>query len=286
MRPRVVPAALALALALGVASPGAAQAPDPVVVELNGFTSPSTSLYEDCDGAEHTLLQDGALLVQRDGPLTDAVTVGLTFAGSRAGSLVDPPDSIVIPAGDSVATATLVFGAPVGAGTLSVTVEPGAGYDLGATTTQSSTVPEPAVTTDCSYDVPVDDGAADQTIEVGEQPDPLAIYGFPVFYEGPQPRDLVLPNAINWDTPVVGALPPGLTFTEDTWAGAATAPGTYRFAVRLCALPVLFNAQADVPLCIGEVDVAITVGAAAGSTPPPGSSPPATPVSAAARFTG
>jgi hypothetical protein len=100
-----------------------------------------------------------------------------------------------------------------------------------------------------------------------------------------------------FDTPVVGTLPPGLTYVDDEWTGAATTAGTYRFDVRLCVDQTAFASEVgaraarirplprafpDV-LCLGTVDVVIEVEADAVTPPPAG---PAAPVRTEARFTG
>lgn len=93
-----------------------------------------------------------------------------------------------------------------------------------------------------------------------------------------------------FDTPIGdGTVPPGLTYVDDEWSGAATTPGTYTFEVRLCFDQRAFvtagrarptpQAFPDV-LCYGTLDAEVVV---LGTST---TAPPASPVRTDARFAG
>lgn len=99
-----------------------------------------------------------------------------------------------------------------------------------------------------------------------------------------------------FSTPVVGTLPPGLTYVDDVWTGTATTAGTYPFQVRLCidyasigddpdgedafVLTAVVLAEAlGTDVCLGRAAAEIVVVADTVT-------PAATPVNTAARFTG
>jgi hypothetical protein len=183
------------------------------------------------------------------------------------------------------------------------------------------------VTASCDEDLSwlAVEGRDRQTIDVGEKPLPYGFFedlvidpggdpGVTTTEVGPSSTEVTattegpldqaqvravaraVPDGV--DTPVDGALPPGLTYADDEWSGAATTPGTYAFDVRVCFDgDVLFGtamtgravrrpaprAFPDV-LCLGTLDAQVVVEAVA--VTPPGTAGPATPVRTTARFTG
>ncbi len=203
------------------------------------------------------------------------------------------------------------------------------------------TIPGEAAVLDCNDPMDLDPATTSQTITVGERPDPLGFFAFEECdteddcgfeceteeecdFEECEPDDdcmtaststVSVPRAAStprapgddlglWDaysSPVVGSLPPGLTYEDDTWGGAATTPGVYDFRVRLCvdntaelfgvaqsargrAVHRAARAIEDLPdvICFGTEDVQVEVLAAAIES----TAPPATPVRTQARFTG
>lgn len=272
--------------------PAPAQAADP---ELNLWDSfpPSVFAYTDCDGVVHRQddLEGLARFALDEAPAT-TLTVPVTYSGSLADDLVDPPTEVTFTPTSVYGDLAVTFGAVI-EGSLIVTPQPGTGYVLGPALPLTMLVEDPLTVTDCADDLgSPPDGADRQTITVGERPDPL---GFVQLGDGsgdPADRD-------GYSTPVsAGAIPPGLAYTTDVWSGAATAPGTYAFDVHLCQVGSQYLPFGDGPsvpavldlpdpICFGTVDVTIVVEGPGGpAEPPPGVAPAATPVSAAARLTG
>lgn len=269
-------------------APAPAQAADPELGLGDAFP-PSTFAYTDCEGVVHR--QDDreglARFVLDEAPAT-TLTVPVTYGGSLADDLVDPPTDVTFTPASVHGDLALTFDA-VAEGSLVVTPQPGAGYVLGPNLPLTMVVEDPLTVTDCAQDLgSPPDGADRQTITVGERPDPL---GFVQVGGG---------SADGYSTPVSGgAIPPGLVYTADVWSGAATTPGTYAFDVHLCQATSQYLPFGDGPgvpavldlpdpICFGTVDVTIVVEAARGlaDPPPTGVAPPATPVRTAARFTG
>ncbi len=270
-------ATMVAATLVGVA-PAPAQAPPALpVITMDGPFAPFREVWVDCDGVSHVAHMNlgYAPLDRDDTGVVDPVPVdvGVSYSGDLADDLIDPVASESVgPAGEysdiDLDTARGVNG------TLTVTLEPGAGYVLGDPASGSFTLPDEIHTfADCTAPLPLMWGAADQRIGVGEQPGGL---GITLFGELDELR-------------VEGALPPGLTLDDDAlWAGTATTPGTYDFQVVYCANTVITYGELPQVLCTGTADVRIVVEGSAGR--PPTSSIPsataATPVVAAARLTG
>jgi hypothetical protein len=295
-------------LGLLVAAPAPAGPGDPVEVSAVATFSPGIELYTDCDGVEHEFTYDEfGVLLERTGPLLAEITVGITYSGDLADNLADAPTEVTFESGSDYAE---VLGTldPVEEGTLTVTVEPGVAYTVGEGSIDIVVEP-PVDAISCLDEITVFEDRVAQTIDVGERPKP---YGF--FDEDGDGVDTNIVGVYEVDgeqitydesdylgdylTPVVGELPPGLTYAQDRWGGAATAPGTYAFSVRVCvadALPVdegddaadlrladaVARAADDLPtVCFGTAEVSVEVLAAAADAPP------AQPISTDAQFAG
>jgi hypothetical protein len=274
-------------------APAPAQAADP---ELNLWDSfpPSVFAYTDCDGVVHRQddLEGLARFALDDAPAT-TLTVPVTYSGSLADDLVDPPTEVTFTPASVYGDLTVTFGAVV-EGSLVVTPQPGPGYVLGPNLPLTVLVEDPLVVADCAQDLgSPPDGADRQTITVGERPDPL---GFVQLGDGSgDPVD-----TDGYSTPVgAGTVPPGLVYATDVWSGAATTPGTYAFDVHLCQVGSQYLPFGDGPgapavldlpdpICFGTVDVTVVVEAASGGSPGGSgpAAPPASAVDAPARFAG
>src|SRR5690606_13411144 len=144
-------------------------------------------------------------------------------------------------------------------GDLTVTAEPGPGYVLGDEPSLTVTVVAAVdVVVDCTLDLGADgDFADDQTIRVRQRPEPLGLLGRgdgvrvsagSVGHPAGPPEHSVFGDVTGpiegLRAVVAGDLPPGLTYAVDEFGGAATAPGEYRFDVRIC----LDDALTGVPI--------------------------------------
>lgn len=284
--------AVAAAVALGAAGPAGGGAPPPAETTLVGISTslgsgPSTSLYRDCDGVDQPYASEAAILLSRSGDILGPLTVPLSWSGDMVPFLEGPPGSATFAAGDDVTAVTLRLTSPEpGPLSLTVTVEDGPDHDPGSPSPAYAASVDlgsgaPVVTWDCTTVVALADELANQTIEVGGVPEPLRL----PFVADP-PRDAPSPEQLFTEV-VSGSLPPGLTYEDDTWGGAATTPGTYPFEVAVCTVPDTW--LAPISVCMGRVAVTITVVdpavvAPAGAQAPP--APPAAAVAAAATFTG
>lgn len=300
-------AAVAVVGVGGPAPSGAQEAPEtPVVSILDGY-GPEAYTYI-CDGETTTwAFLDGATLLVLDRQAVVDVPVAIGYEGSLVDRLVDPVPEVVFAPGDDAMVVPFVVDEVVD-GDLTVTIEPGEGYEVGVDASITFDVSaEPIELGDCNEDLGDPPGGTDrQTIAVGEKPVPIGF--FPDSEDATVAEDVagagLVPEAVadrarftsriddlepgyGFTTPVIGELPPGLAYAEDVWSGAATTPGTYDFDVRLCLPDVPITSPDDVPedelvidICLGEVDVRIVVEEATTT------SPPATPVRAPARFTG
>jgi hypothetical protein len=283
--------AVALSVLLWAAAPSGAQTEVAIVGvgPVPGGPGPNLSIYIDCDGVEHLLPEVAGFIVGRSGGDVDSpLTVGLSYSGTMVPHLVEAPATVTIPAGSDLTFVDLETTEP-GPATLRVTVEDGDDYDPGSPNEVAAPAMDldsgpPELRADCR--APLDTGEefpllTDQTIGVGEVPEPL---GIP--YVNPDsppfgPRDVAPPDSLY--TEVRGTLPPGLTYEDDIWGGAATTPGDYRFGVSSCSVVEDIDPLAGI--CSGTVQVRIRV-VTASTDPPAGAAPAATPVSGAARFTG
>lgn len=314
----------AAVVVLGVAGP--AQAADITVTAEDG-QAPGLYGYRDCDGDFHG--EDvlyGTVLLVADTIATVETPVNISYSGSLADDLVNPPATATFEAdpdfGD-IAFVDFELDA-LEAGDLTVTVEPGTGYVVGdpASYTMDVTLDEVAFV-DCNTDLTEGIGAAaDQTIDVGDLPAQLDIYwgdGYVFDGEGTirvgyaeydggsfgyqENGVYLLPE--EYTTPVVGSLPPGLDLIRNMWRGGATTPGVSEFGVRLCFDTLGFTTldlEVDEvghfgrgraitvdEVCEGTAQVRITVvgdAAVNPSTTPSPAAPAATPVATDARFTG
>lgn len=266
-----VTAALAAIVVGGVPAP--AQAPPALpVISMGTPYGPTRLAAVDCDGVRHVInFYEGAAVLNRDdvGPTDPAdVEVGVSFSGELADDVIDPPSSITVPSDDRYTAVTFVL-PPEALGGITVTLEPGPGYTLGVPSSGSVEVTEQASHTlaDCTEPLDLPAGVADQTIPVGGRPADLP----------PPEGELV------YD--VVGPVPPGLTFEQGRWSGAATTPGTSVLGVGHC-LTRQIPEQSSLPgiLCFSSADVRITVRAPSAPSSP--SARPATPITTAAAFTG
>lgn len=280
-----------LSVLVGSAAPTGAQAEVAIVGvgPVPGGPGPNLSIYIDCDGVEHLLPDIAGFIVGRSGgDLAAPLTVGLAYSGSMVPHLVDAPATVTIPGGSELAFVDLETTEP-GPATLRVTVEDGDDYDPGSPNEAAAAAMDldsgpPELRADCR--APLDTGdefplLTDQTIAVGGVPEPL---GLP--YVNPEsppfgPRDVAPPDSLY--TEVQGTLPPGLTYEDDIWGGAATTPGDHRFGVSSCMVVEGLDPLAGI--CSGTVQVRIRVVAAAPEPSAP-AAPAATPITGAARLTG
>lgn len=283
-RPRLVVAAAGLVLVLvGPVPAGGQQPPSESTVAVARAFSPSLSHYRSCGGAVIPVVDDGIVTVTRTEPLAEELVVPIEITGELAGSLVEPPASARFRAGSEDGYVRLELDGMV-SGSLGITLLDEEGYALGEPSTADvSVAPPPAEPSpDCTTPLALDPARARQTIAVGEVPQSLGLDAYGVsWFEGAEElfdgRDL--PPSTNYSQ-VQGALPPGLTYVQDRWGGAATTPGTYRFGVNVCSFLGAVEGQPD---CQGTAQAEITV---LGDAVPGPTAPPADAVDAAARFTG
>lgn len=279
-------------------------------VEVVDFFAEGGASYRDCEGQETPVFGGFIeLSAERTGDDDEALIVPVTYSGPAAEGLVDSSDLEFL-ADDQIGFAFAELG-PGASGTLIVTLEPGPGYVVAGDGTFEAEISDDDVIFDCNEPLPVEDGL-NQTIQVGDRPEPI----FDDLFEGEFGDDPEF--AEFYETPVVGDLPPGLTYADDVFGGAATTPGVYDFRVRLCVDPDapedfasdravdpemrrMQRALGDVDTpCFGTVDVRIDVlpgeplpGPGGPSVPvTPGTepvvpvSPPASPIPTEATFTG
>ncbi len=321
------------------ASAPAQEAELPIVDAVDSF-GPAGLGYVDCAGVTQTVeYLDGGVLFLRTGEVLDPLAVPVTYSGSLADDLVDPPAEAVFEDGLDFAELYFEFD-ELADGELTVTAEPGAGHQLGTASITIAVDGQPDVLADCTTNLSTTaDGVERQTIDVGQTPRSL---GFVVELRDEESDDDVQPvdeleiprrfaraaapaatdrgSAVQdpssraivvvdtdgeevdadiadlFSTPVAnGSLPPGLTYVDDVWGGAATTAGTYDFEVRLCVDPddvdwddapllaaVFLADELGIDVCLGHVDVRIVVE----NVIVPTTTPPATPVNTTARFTG
>ena len=317
---------VATAVVLGGGGPAPGQVPDPdgpEVVYVDAF-GPTILGYEDCDGVVHTEEDPvGWIFVELDYEVEADVAVGLSFSGDLADDLVDAPTEVVVSAGDVYGEIEFALD-ELETGELTVTVEPGLGYTTSPDDTYTLEISdEVEVVASCTDDLGEPPNGTDrQTIDVGQRPVPIGFFDDgdedSGDSEGETASTTVAETATTapietstgfarvrslraapagYDTPVAnGSLPPGLTYVDDVWGGAATTPGTYAFDVRICLDQTSFTFAAGrqggqrrpVPrafpdvICFGQVDVQIVVRPVA----PPSTAPPARPVRTTARFAG
>lgn len=311
--------AITAALVAGQAGPAPAQVPDlPDVDYVDGF-GPGLYSYADCTDVvyieEDTL---AVFFIELDETVEVETQIAISFGGSLAGSLVETPATATVVEDDNVAIVEVEL-VEFETGDLSLTVEQGIGYTAGPEDTITLAVTDEVIDSiSCRDDLSelIDEGKDRQTIDVGETPEPLGFFeGVIVIPEepgtettestppttGPSTTSTTTTEVVpvsrdtlgarlrtsmravpeGFDTPVVGTLPPGLTYVDDEWGGTATTAGTYAFDVRLCFDQGDFEgSELPAVICFGTVDVVIEVEADA-VTPPP-----ATPVRTDARFTG
>lgn len=286
-------AAIVAAAAVLPSAPTPAQS-EPPPVSIGILLPPSTSVIRTCDGEDVFSSGQGGFIVNRSEPGA-ALTIGVELGGSAVEALAEVPTSVEMLAGETSASVLLEFASHPAAGTLTLTVLPGEGYSVGAPATVEQPVGAPAVQWDCADPLAVEPDLLDQTIPVGGVPEPYGLYvdgssgggsSPPSLGEDAPaalPRDLWSPMTTYFETPTVGELPPGLSYVDDAWEGAATTPGTFTFEVRLCAEPGVFSP--DVAVCTGSAEATVVVEAGGGDEPVPEAAP-AAPVAGEAAFTG
>lgn len=238
-------------LVVGAVPSGSQEPPPPEEVAIVDSFGVGQLISRDCDGQDETYPGYAAALLSRTvgdgGDLTAELVVGVAYTGPEATNLVNPPSEVVFEAGSDVAIVDVELLAP-GTGSLTITLQPGPGHTLVGDPSVTLDLSGRELINDCSAPI-TGDGDAEQTIPVGARPEGF----FPLltdssFFEGAtcvevdyadigvvycveDPADLFG----EWlETPVAGALPPGLAYADDTWTGAATTPGVYPFEVRLC----------------------------------------------------
>lgn len=259
--------------------------PEPVVVSFAFWNALTPSGTGECDGSVTPTGTNGGFMVERTGPLLDDLVVPLTFTGEKVADLVEVPASATLPAGEESVHVSISASDP-SPGTLSVALGDGPDHDLGTPATADLSVGPLTVYPSCLSPWPVTPGTEEQTIAVGEVPEP---YGFADLVGPGDPHAGATSRVAGWDLPspgsmtgrAIGTLPPGLTYLDDEWGGAATTPGTYPFRVAVC----FAGPDGD---CIGSAAVTVTVRAPdAAPRPGPGpAAPPAVAVTGVARLTG
>jgi hypothetical protein len=252
----------------GAASQGAPP-PDVIAEALNGIVSYLTP----CEGDAQVAPGTGMLKVERPGNTSGTISVDVTYGGTLVpGTDYEPlPDPIEIPAGQSQ---NIVSFRATSGGTVTLTVEPGEGYEVGDPATATSTIGVSDIDAICPEEETL-------TVTVGGQPAAIPIYD----RYGGAFGDTILE--------IDGDLPPGLRYTNDGgWDGAATAVGTYRFVAKYTLGDFAFL---ELPLKIVVVPhdtgstTTTTRRPTTSSTAPPAGRPaarPATPVKARADFAG
>jgi hypothetical protein len=218
----------------------------------------SVVVIQQCDGDVAVNGSQGLLRVERPGAAAGEISIDVSYSGSLVGTAdLEPlPDPVVIESGEQAAIVPVEATAP---GDVTITIEPGDGYDVGSPASATAEIAAEGSEFGCQDETV-------ETIELGAQPTPYPVYDR--FGFGVGDSTLV----------IQGELPPGLTYGIDgTWSGAATALGTFEFTAcyrigDVCGL--------ELPFRITVVE--------SGPIPPvelPGP-PPATPVPGTATFTG
>ena len=322
LRRSIVALAAIVAATTAIAAPAGSQDPGLPEVNIEFAEGAFVAVYNDCDGSEQTdTINEAFVAFVTEDRIDQELTVAVSLSGTLVDNVVDPPSEVVLQpiVGEGPAFGELLFEIdPVEEGTLALTIEPGAGYTVGPGADTGSDLDfdgQELLIADCREDLGEPPGGTDdQTIEVGERPEPLG------FFEnsgtGFAGVTVIDGETVNFSggggfsgegisTPAVGTLPPGLTYENDRWGGAATTPGEYTFDVRLCIDDAFIDGESDDsasemprrprasraitgPICFGTVyDVRIEV-LPASATPPPASptAPPASPITGPARFTG
>jgi hypothetical protein len=247
---RIAPVVVSLALLLTIDATGVAAQDPPTVTTaaLDGAIITSTG----CDGDTTVRSNPGMLVVRRSGDTSGPLDVAVSYGGTLTpGDDYDAlPNPVTIRAESDAQFFSIEARRP---GTVSLTIEGGADYLPGTSSTATVEFVPIAFDTDCPE-------GESQTIGLGETPAPIDIYGR---FGGALADTTVL---------IEGDLPPGLTMLSNgSWEGAATELGTFRFTAKYC-----LGDQ-----CALELPITIVVGAA---SPPPAE--PAVAVTAEVNFTG
>jgi hypothetical protein len=322
----VATAAVVVVVGSGLPAPGQVEPLGPEISYIDAY-GPAVYGYEDCDGVVHTEEDEvGFIYVELEDDAEADVAVTISFSGSLADDLVDPPTTIDVVAGTFWGEAPFALD-ELETGDLTVTVEPGLDYTSDPEDTYTFEISdEVEVLASCRDDLGTPpDGTDRQTIDVGGRPAPIGFFDDVEEIPGEEGTTTTTTEVVEttestttssttttteaidpsfaqvravraapegYDTPVVGDLPPGLTYEDDVWGGAATTPGLYAFDIRVCFDQGAFTIDAgrkggarrptprafpDV-ICVGSVDVQVLVEGAAQE--------PAPPVRAAARFAG
>lgn len=223
-----------------------------------------------------TALEEGELTITVEPGLgyvadaDDTTTVEVTDEVVEVGSCDDDLDWIVEPGRDRQ---TIDVGEKPLAFFPEISVEPTDPDEPGSTTTTEWVTTEPS-TTETTTTTEATTSSTTTTEAIPADTFQASVQAVP---EG-------------FDTPIGdGTVPPGLTYVDDEWSGAATTPGTYTFEVRLCFDQRAFvtagrarptpQAFPDV-LCYGTLDAQVVVLGTSDTAPP------ATPVRTDARFAG
>lgn len=239
-------------LVVGAVPSGSQEPPPPEEVAIDESFGLGQLLSRDCDGQDETYPGYAAVLLSRTvvggGDLTGELVVGVAYSGPEAANLLSPPSEVVFEEGSELGIVDVELLTP-GTGSLTITLQPGPGYVLVGATSVTVDLSGEELVNDCTAAL-TGAGDAAQTIAVGARPDPF----FPLVEDPLLGDALCLEFVVDGtylaycsvddeggelfaqflETPVVGALPPGLGYADDTWTGAATTPGVYPFEVRLC----------------------------------------------------
>lgn len=169
--------ATAVVVSGGLPAPGQVEPLTPEITYIDAY-GPGILGYEDCDGVIHTEESSiGWAYIELDEPVEIDTSVGITFGGSLADDLVDPPATIEVAAGDDWSEAEFRLDA-LEVGDLTVTAEPGLGYVADADDTFTLEISdEPELVASCKDDFGTPPGNTDrQIIDVGGTPVPIGFF--------------------------------------------------------------------------------------------------------------
>jgi len=207
-------AAAAVVMGSGIPAPGQVEEPlGPEVVYVDGF-GPGVYGYTDCDGVLHTEEELGGIVfVEFDDVIDPETIVGISFSGSLADDLVDPPTQLDLYEDDYYGDAYFEIDA-MEAGDLTVTIEPGIGYVADPSDSVTLEVTEEPQEDLVCEDLGTPPNDTDrQTIEVGERPVPIGFF---------DEDDVVDPDPLPPGEPTSTTTEPATTESTTTTTEATT----------------------------------------------------------------
>ena len=244
------------------AAPAGAPPPQVTTFSLDG----GTSTFTGCQGQTHTDPSAGLVRIDRGNVTSGTLSVNVTYTGTLVPGTDYPalPDPVVIPAGQ---TFTILQVEATKAGTVTITIDPGSGYDVGSPASTTTTITSNPVDAVCHAVVA-------QTILVGMRPTFL------------DPTTLTPFGGAIGDTEfeITGDLPTGMSYTDGLIKGTATTPGVFTFTEKWC-LGAPDRCVLEVPYRIAVFSRDLTEPVVI-VPPPPNPAAPATPVPTDPSFTG